>query len=70
MLLITFVAGAVSSLALGFADESEQGLRVGLLAVTLGGYGCSGLLFLLAVRSYSQDLAREHGRKQDSELTS
>jgi hypothetical protein len=70
MLLITFVAGAVSSLSLGFADETERGLRAGLLSVTLVGYGCSGLLFLLAVRYYSEDLAREYASKHDSEMTS
>lgn len=70
MLLLTFVAGAVSSLLLGFADETEKGLRLGLLAVTVVGYGGSGLLFLLAARYYTRDLADEHVSKQGHELTS
>ena len=66
MLLVTFIAGVVSTLILGFAGSTHEGLKYGLLAITLFGYGVGGLVFFVIVYFYPKDLANEKAGVSDT----
>ncbi|OMJ86111.1 hypothetical protein SteCoe_12469 [Stentor coeruleus] len=55
---VSFIGGTISTVSLGFLNESHEMLRISLLCFVGFGYLIAGLLFIVTIFSYPKDLRK------------
>lgn len=59
MMCVTFIAGSISTVTLGFLYTSLEALRISLLIFTVFGSSMAAIMFLIVAKYYPNDLKSE-----------